>query len=105
MRFIDEEMAPVIVPVEDEGEVRSLLAQLLYATGTGGIARRLGRYAVGVPRKARLAMIAGGAARCVAPDRYADQFVVLENLDLYGAEAGLDWTDLSFLTTERLILA
>ena len=103
MRFIDEEMAPVIVPVEDEGEVRPLLARLPYATGTGGIARQLGRYAVGVPRKARLAMIAGGAATCVAPDRYADQFVVLENLDLYGAEAGLDWTDLSFRTVESLI--
>ena len=103
MRFIDEEMAPVIVPVEDGGEVRPLLARLPYATGTGGIARRLGRYAVGVPRKARLAMIAAGAATCVAPDQYADQFVVLENLDLYGTEAGLNWTDLSFRTVESLI--
>lgn len=104
MRFIDDAMLPVIVPIEDGGEVEPLLRQLPYAKGTGAIARKLGRYTVGVPRKVRAEMLAKRVAECVGGEAFADQFVVLRNLDLYSREAGLDWSDPTFRTAEGLMI-
>ncbi|MCB8879381.1 CRISPR-associated endonuclease Cas3'' [Acidisoma cellulosilytica] len=104
MRFIDDAMVPVIVPVEDDGEVKPLLDQLPYVKGTGGIAQKLGRYTVGVPCAVRAEMLAKGAVTCIEEAKFGDQFVVLSNLDLYSPEAGLDWSDLTFRKAEGLML-
>ena len=106
MRFIDDAMVPVIVAKEEAkpGEVEGLIRELRFAQGVGGIARKLGRYTVGVPRKVRAAMIAAKVAEVVRPDEFGDQFVVLHNLDLYTPDVGLDWNDIAFLNAEGLIL-
>jgi CRISPR-associated endonuclease/helicase Cas3 len=108
MRFIDDVTLPVIVPKEEAnpGEVEGWLSALPYAQGVGGLARKLGPYTVGVPRRARAAMVAAGAgvAEAVASDQLGNQFVVLRNLDLYSADFGLDWSDPAFRDVEGLIV-
>jgi CRISPR-associated endonuclease/helicase Cas3 len=105
MRFIDDMMVPVIVPVEDGGAVAPLLEKLRFATRVGGIARGLAPYTVGIPRKARSEMIAKGVAERIRHEEFGDQFVVLLNLDLYRPEVGLDWSDPTFRTAEGLMVA
>ena len=106
MRFIEDTTVPVIVPKleTNPGEVSGWVDELAYADGVGGLARKLGPYTVGVPRRARAAMLAAGAAEAVASDRLGDQFVVLTNLDLYTAEYGLDWADPVFRELEGLMV-
>ncbi len=106
MRFIDDAMVPVIVAKEEErpGEVKELVDRLRYGGGIGAVARKLGRYTVGVPRKVRLAMLSQRVAEVIRQDDLGDQFVVLLNLELYTAEFGLDWADLTFRTADSLIV-
>lgn len=104
MCFIDDMMVPVIVPSEDDGAVAPLLNELRWVDRPGRLARKLGRYAVGVPRRVRLAMLAQGMAEVIRPDDFADQFVVLSSMSLYSAEHGLSWDDLTFVEAERLII-
>jgi CRISPR-associated endonuclease/helicase Cas3 len=104
MRFIDDTMVPVIVPVEDAGMVEPLVEELRWAKGVGGIARKLGRYTVGVPRRVRNAMLAARIAECIRGDEFGDQFVVLLNRDLYRPDTGLFWDDLAFRMAESLIV-
>lgn len=105
MRFIEDTMVTVIVPKEEErsGEVAALVEQLRYG-GVSGIARKLSRYTVGVPRRVRTAMLLQGVAEAIRKEELGDQFVVLLNLDLYTPELGLDWDDLTFLDADKLIL-
>jgi CRISPR-associated endonuclease/helicase Cas3 len=107
MRFIDDAMVPVIVAKEEAeaGEVESLIRELRFAKGVGGIARKLGRYTVGIPRTVRAGMVAKGVAEIIRGDLFGDQFVVLHNLDLYEPETGLDWEDITFRNAEALIVA
>lgn len=98
-RFIDDMMQPVIVPYRAAGgseSVRSLVKKLGFVERPGAIARKLALYSVPVPRNKRAELISSGAARLVEPDKFADQFVFLENTDLYSSESGLDWTDPTF---------
>jgi CRISPR-associated endonuclease/helicase Cas3 len=106
MRFIDDAMVPVIVAKEEArvGEVSELIERLRFAKGVGGIARALGRYTVGIPRRARGAMIAARVAEVIRGEEFGDQFVVLGNLDLYTREIGLDWGDATFRKAEGLIV-
>ncbi len=106
MRFIDDAMVPVIVAKEEAnpGEVEGLIRDLRFATGVGGIARKLGRYTVGVPRKVRADMIANGIAEVIRPDDFGDQFVVLHNLDIYTADTGLDWSDPTFRRADSNVI-
>jgi CRISPR-associated endonuclease/helicase Cas3 len=106
MRFIDDAMVPVIVAKEEEqaDEVKALIRDLRFAKRVGGIARKLGRYTVGVPRQVRGGMIAKGAAEAVREAEFGDQFVVLVNLDLYTPEVGLDWEDVTFRRAEGLMV-
>lgn len=105
MRFIDDVMVPVIVGREEAepGEVDRLVDELHFVQGVGGIARRLGRYTVGIPRKVRYEMIAQGVAEVIRRDEFGDQFVRLLNLDLYTPEIGLDWSDPTFIAAERWV--
>jgi CRISPR-associated endonuclease/helicase Cas3 len=104
MRFIDDAMVPVIVPVEDGGAVTPLLEKLRRVEKPGGLARKLGPYTVGMPRRARNTLLAAGVAEVIRPDDFADQFVVLISRDLYGAETGLSWNDPTFMAVERLMM-
>jgi CRISPR-associated endonuclease/helicase Cas3 len=106
MRFIDDSMVPVIVAREEAspGEVDALVRDLRYAQGVGGIARKLGRYTVGVPRAARSGMISAKVAEVIRPEEFGDQFVVLHNLDLYRPDVGLDWSDPTFRSAEGLMI-
>jgi CRISPR-associated endonuclease/helicase Cas3 len=106
MRFVDNTMVPVIVAREEAraGEVNELVDRLRFAKGVGGIARALGRYTVGIPRRARNTMIAARVAEIIRQDEFGDQCVVLGNLDLYTPETGLHWGDISFLKAESLIV-
>lgn len=106
MRFIDDTMVPVIVGAQEKvpGEVDALVERLRFVPRVGGIARELGRYTVGVPRRARNAMLAAGVAECIRPEEFEDQFVALRNLDLYTPEVGLNWDDVTFRAVESLMV-
>jgi CRISPR-associated endonuclease/helicase Cas3 len=106
MRFIDDVMVPVIVAKEEAkvGEVDKLIRDLRFAMGVGGIARKLGRYTVGIPRTVRMEMITKGVAEAIRREEFGDQFVVLHNLDLYTPETGLEWDDITFRSGEAMIL-
>jgi hypothetical protein len=58
---------------------------------------------VPVPRKARMGLVVVGAARLVEEKRFGDQFVVLENLDIYQKTTGLDWNDPTYLAAAGLV--
>ena len=47
-------------------------------------------------------MIAAKVAEVIRRDEFGDQFVVLRNLDLYTAEVGLDWEDVTFRNADRV---
>ncbi len=106
VRFIDDANVPVIVPKEEAqpGDVERWVRDLPHVKGTGALARKLGPYTVGVPRRARSAMLAAGVAEAVAPDKLGDQFVVLGNLDLYSREFGLDWINPTYREAEGLMV-
>ncbi len=102
-RFIEETMQPVVVPYQAAGEresVDELLERLRFVDRPGALARKLAMYSVPVPRHIRTQLIATGAARAVEPEKFADQFVMLENKELYSSESGLDWQDPTFRSSE-----
>jgi CRISPR-associated endonuclease/helicase Cas3 len=97
-RFIKDVMQPVIVPypADDEGRARKDLITLLglpHIQRSGAIARKLALYSVPVPQNECAKLIISGAARYVNFDKFGDQFIILENSDLYSHESGLDWSD------------
>ena len=104
--MIETTMLPVVIPATAGGRnaPRDLLARLAHADTVGGLARRLQPYVVQVPARARHALIEQGAARAIRDDVFGLQFVVLENLDLYDPEIGLDWSDPSYRDVESNIL-
>ncbi len=105
-RLIETPLVPVIVPytngTPDEGP-GALVDALRYAERPGRIARRLQPYLVQVPRQAREALIAAGAAEVLQEERFERQFVWVVNGDLYDDEIGLRWDDPTFRTAEGLI--
>ncbi len=93
-RIIEDAQLPVIIPYGPKAhDIAALLETLRHAPHPGRIARALQPYLVQVPRAARAHLLDARAARPVCPEKFGDQFVVLENLDLYDAESGLDWDD------------
>lgn len=106
-RMIDETMVPVIIPAKAHpvaGAPQELLDRIPHVTSTGGIARELQRHIVQVPRRARLALVDATAAHAIARDKLGDQFVVLDNPDLYSDVCGLDWDNPTFRRVEGMIL-
>jgi CRISPR-associated endonuclease/helicase Cas3 len=105
VKLIDDWTQPVIVPFNDEA--KALLGELESFNpvhSTGALARRLQRYIVGVPAAERRRMVLAGAAREIWPDRYGDQFVRLDNLDIYSDQIGLDWRDPAQRRVDGLIV-
>jgi CRISPR-associated endonuclease/helicase Cas3 len=99
-RMIEDAMAPVIVPWDQEA--LALVRALEHAPRIGGIARRLQPYTVGVPRPVRASLVAAGAVQPVRQDDHPDQFAVLANMGLYRHDVGLTWDDPSFMDAAAL---
>ena len=106
-QFIEDVMQPVIVPYTAMGEregINALIRSLRFVDRPGAISRKLALYSVPVPRNIRAKLISSGAARIIEPDKYADQFVFLDNSELYSDQSGLDWNDSSFRSVESNII-
>lgn len=90
-RMIENLQMPVIIPWDEEA--RTLIRQLEFAEGCGGIARQLQPYIVPVPRYGFDALRQAGAVIPVAPDKWEDQFMVLAHEGLYDKNFGLSWDE------------
>ena len=107
-RFIEDVMQPVIVPYQAMGQresVESLVNSLHFVERPGAIARKLALYSVPVPQSKCADLIASGAARYVEPEKFSDQFVFLENAELYSFQSGLNWQDATFRSSESNIIS
>lgn len=98
-RLIDSVMQPVIVPWDDNAQ--KALAELPFAQGCGGIARRLQPYVVQLPRPAYDALWRAHAIEAVAEDRYGTQFMQLVNPRLYDERFGLHWDNPQYLDSQK----
>jgi len=104
---IETAMVPIIIEATGKvefGAPKSLIAALRHADRPGGIARKLQQFLVNIPAKARLKLIADGAAEIVREKEFGDQFVLLANVDLYDAGRGLSWGDPTLRSAESLVL-
>ena len=107
-RFIEDTMQPVIVPYRAAGELESvgeLVGRLRFVERPGAIARKLALYSVPVPRNKCADLVGSGAARYVEPEKFEDQFVILENTELYSRQSGLNWQDTTFRSSESNIIS
>jgi CRISPR-associated endonuclease/helicase Cas3 len=100
-RLIKDFMVPIIVPREENA--RDALQALEHAERVGTFARKLQPYIVQVPPKARAHLISVGAASVIQSERFDEQFVRLDNLDLYDPNVGLRWDDPTFVLSESLL--
>jgi CRISPR-associated endonuclease/helicase Cas3 len=104
-QMIDDYNLPVIVAWDEAAKAAVEDLRFLPEGFTpGGVARRLQAYTVGVPPRARAALIASGAAEVIDRARYDDQFVVLANRDLYRADIGLSWADPTLMAPDGLVI-
>lgn len=101
-RLIESIMMPVIIPHDPVAE--ALVKQLRHAPFVGKIARRLQPYLVQVPQKALETLKIAGVVEVIQPDKFGEQYVVLENKDLYSNEAGLNWDNPVFLKTDNVVI-
>ena len=102
-RMIEQTMAPLIV--DWEGGAAEAIAYLKDTNHPfpGDAPRRLQRYLVNLPIKERARLVVRGAARVIRPDVFGEQFVVLDDPDLYTDAVGLDWTDPTFMEAEKQV--
>ncbi len=92
--LIDDTQVPVIVPYDtDDDDLKKQLKALEHVRLPGGIARKLQPYLVQIPRQARKALLAAGSAHAIRDREFGQQFVVLDNHDLYHPITGLNWDD------------
>ncbi len=107
-QMIENTMVPVIIKeiegLPGVGAPACLIGRLRGMDKTRGVARLLQPHLVQVPRQARAALVAEHAAEIIQPDRFGDQFVLLINNDIYSANSGLDWDDLTYRSTEGLMM-
>ena len=108
-QMIESNMQPVIVPYVggseiQGGSIEQLLNDLEYADQVGGIARKLQRYLVQIPEHGIKALRAYGAIQVIQPEKFGDQFLRLENKDLYDPECGLSWENPAYLSAEDTVL-
>lgn len=104
-QMIDDYNLPVIIEWDETARAAVRDLRFLPEGFTpGGVARRLQPYTVGIPPRARAALIASGAAEVIDRARYDDQFVLLANRDLYRPDIGLSWADPTVMTAEGLVV-
>ena len=99
-RLIDGGLLPVLIPFDDNA--KRLLEELEHTDRIGAIARKLNRYAVNVPRGAFIALKDVDSIQQVAQERFGEQFWKLESESLYTEEFGLNSTDPTFISVEKL---
>ena len=107
-RFIEDTMQPIIVPYRADGEresVAELVNSLRYVERPGAIARKLALYSVPAPRNKCAALVASSSARYLYPEKFSNQFIFLENPELYSLQSGLYWQDLTFRSIESNIIS
>lgn len=98
LKIIEEYSVPVVVPWDDSA--REAVAALEYAEFPARLLlRRLQRYTVALPPRARDALLAAGAARLVTPE-----CAVLENMRLYRDDLGLCPDDPAVWDAEELTI-
>lgn len=102
-RVIESVMRPIIIPCDKNAE--KLVEDLRYVEFVGSIARKLQPYLVQIPQQAFAALRAAGVVETIQPDRFGEQFILLNNMDLYCDEAGLDWDNPYFLKIEGCIIS
>jgi CRISPR-associated endonuclease/helicase Cas3 len=99
-RIISSVQMPVLVPYDDEA--REALRALRHAEGAFGLARRLQRYIVQIPRAAFRLLREAGAVQPIAPEKWGEQFMELVNESLYDESCGLAWENPAFVETQKL---
>ena len=105
-QMIDTPMEPVIVQSCPSGSGHGswkIPEELLKTPTAGALGRRLQRYVVQIPPKARADLLASGAARALREREFGVQFVLLDNSDLYRAETGLNWDNPFYRSAESLV--
>lgn len=101
-RMIETTMVPVIIRYD--ARASDALERLRFVERAGGVSRALQPFTVQVPPRARARLLASGAASVVREADFGDQFVVLENDDLYRTEVGLDWDEPTAMAASSLII-
>jgi CRISPR-associated endonuclease/helicase Cas3 len=102
-RMIESGMLPVIVPHDDEA--RRVVDRLrLEQVSSGVLARALQGYIVQVPPRARQRLTDCGRVAFESPESRADQFAVLQTIDIYDPAVGLVWEDQEYLAAEALVV-
>jgi CRISPR-associated endonuclease/helicase Cas3 len=101
-RLIESIMRPVIIPHNPVAE--ALVKQLRHAPFVGRIARGLQPYLVQVPQQALETLKRAGVVEVIQPDKFGDQFILLNNKDLYDESCGLTWSEPMFLKSESCII-
>jgi CRISPR-associated endonuclease/helicase Cas3 len=101
-RMIESAQFPVIIPWDAEAE--SALAELEFAQGSIGIARRLQPYVVQISKRDYDALTAAHAIAPVRPDRWGHQFIRLLNASLYCEDRGLRVEDAGLLDVTSLVI-
>ena len=98
-------MMPVIVPFihgtnQVQPEIEAALKDLEYAPSA---AKKLQTYLVQIPERAFKELKKSGALYAVGEDRFGEQFMRLENPDLYSADYGLHWENPEFIQAQSLV--
>lgn len=105
MKLIESYQRPIIINWDDEA--RELLRQMAFADKVGGIARKLQSYTVQIPEYGFKALLSAGVIQAIAPEKFGDQFWVLDagdlNENLYQEDSGLCWDDPIFMTAEQSV--
>lgn len=105
-KFIESIMFPVIVPFipgtnQIQPEVEAALKNLEYAPSA---AKTLQTYLVQIPERAFKELRASGAIFAIGEERFGEQFMRLENSDLYSADYGLHWENSEFIKAQSLVI-
>ena len=104
-QFIESNMMPVIVPFipgtnQVQPEIEAALKDLEYASSA---AKKLQTYLVQIPERAFKELKKNGALFAVGEERFGEQFMRLENPDLYSADYGLHWENPEFIQAQSLV--
>jgi CRISPR-associated endonuclease/helicase Cas3 len=102
-RMIESGIVPVIIPRDPEA-LAALDALRRRAIGPGEAARKLQTHLVQIPPDARELMLRNGHVAFETPDRFGDQFAVLQKPSLYDHVIGLIWEDADYLGLEGSVI-
>ncbi|GGB54121.1 CRISPR-associated helicase/endonuclease Cas3 [Oceanisphaera marina] len=105
-KFIESNMLPVIVPFipgtnRVQPEIEAALKDLEYAPSA---AKKLQTYLVQIPERAFKELKKNGALYAVGKERFGEQFMRLENPDLYSADYGLHWGNPVFIQAQSSVI-